>query len=119
MQTIETYLKNLTPSQKAQHKRIKDIVQSMVPEVEETISYGIPTFKYKGKYILYFAAFKSHMSVYPVFEGMLSSLKDELGDFKLTKETLQSKGTVQFTEDNPVPEVLIRAVVSERLERIK
>jgi uncharacterized protein YdhG (YjbR/CyaY superfamily) len=118
MPAIDEYLENIAPAQRAEYERIRKIVKQLVPEMEETISYGIPTFKYKGKYVLYFAAFKTHMSVYPIFKDLLEDLKDKLGDFKLTKETLNSRGTAQFTEGNPVPEILVREVVKRRLYTI-
>lgn len=119
MTDVENYLKNISPAQKAQYERIGKIVKKIVPDAEVSISYGIPTFKYKGKYVLYFAAFKTHMSIYPAFKELLEELKDELGTFKITKETLQSKGTVQFTADNPVPDILIEEIVKRNLRRIK
>lgn len=119
MPTIEDYLKNLTPSQHAEYERIRSIVKEMVPDVEEVLSYGIPTFKREGKYLIYFAAYPTHMSVYPVMKETLVELEGRLGDFKLTKETLKSKGTVQFSEDNPVPESLVKEIVKRSLKQYR
>ena len=63
--SVDDYLAVLTPAQCEQFERIRRIVRSMVPDAEETISYGIPTFKHRGKFLIYFAAFKDHLSVYP------------------------------------------------------
>jgi uncharacterized protein YdhG (YjbR/CyaY superfamily) len=117
MQTVEEYLKHVTPTQRAEYERIRKIVKKQVPDADEVISYGIPTFKHNGKYVIYFAAFKDHMSIYPVFKGLLEEMKDGLGDFKITKETLKSKGTVQYTEDNLVPEVLVKELIKINLQR--
>lgn len=116
--TVEEYLNTMQPPQYAQYQRIGKLVRSVVPDCEETITYGVLTWKYKGKYLLYFGAYKTHTSIYPVGMDMIESVKGELGDFVLTKETLSSKGTVQFSESNPVPDVLIRAIVSHRKESI-
>ncbi len=102
--TLEEYLRNLPPGQLAQYKRIKKLVKALVPETEETLSYGIPTFKYKGKYLIYFAGAKNHMSVYPT-----------VGKVKPTPGT---KGTFQFTEEQPVPESVISEIVLTRLAKI-
>lgn len=102
--TVQEYLGDLTPSQLAQYKRIKKLVKELVPESEETISYGMPTFKYRGKYLIYFAAAKSHMSVYPT-----------VGKVKPTKGT---KGTFQFTEEKPVSESIVKEIVLTRLAEI-
>lgn len=104
MSTIDEYLKNTTPPQRAEFERVRKIVKGMVPEAEESISYGIPAWKYKGKYLIYFAAFKNHMSVYPT-----------VGAVEATKGT---RGTHQFTEENPVPESVVIAIVTKRLKDI-
>ena len=62
---VDDYLEALTPAQREQFERVRQIVRSMVPDAEESISYGIPAFKHRGKMVIYFAAFKNHMSVYP------------------------------------------------------
>ena len=116
--TVDEYLNAMQPSQRAEYQRIGKLVRSIVPDCEEMITYGVLTWKYKGKYLLYFGAYKTHMSIYPVDRGMIESVRGELGDFVLTKETLGSKGTVQFSESNPVPDVLIRAIVSHRKDVI-
>ena len=108
MQTIEEYFKNATTSQKAEYERIRKIVKEIVPEAEESISYGIPTFKYKTRPLIYFGAYPNHMSLY----GGIDFVREKLGDFKL------SKGTVQFTEDKPVPEAIIKEMVTKRLAQI-
>lgn len=102
--TVQEYLDKLPPAQLAQYERIKKIVLELVPEAEEAITYGIPTFKYKGKYLIYFSGGKNHMSVYPT-----------LGDVPPTPGT---KGTFRFTEENPVPESVIKEIVRSRLAQI-
>ena len=105
MATVQDYAAALPPGQRAQFERVRRIVRSIVPDAEETISYRIPTFKHRGKYLIYFAAFKNHMSVYPTVGA--------------TKATEGTKGTFRFTEDDPVPEDVVRAIVSHRLEVIE
>jgi uncharacterized protein YdhG (YjbR/CyaY superfamily) len=103
--TVDEYVQGLTPGQRQQFERVRRIVKRLVPEAEETISYGIPTFKYRGKYLIYFAAHKNHMSVYPT-----------VGAVEATKGT---KGTFQFTEDDPVPEDVVVKIVSHRKSEIE
>lgn len=104
MKTVNEYMQNATPPQKAEFERIKSIVKKLVPEAEESISYGIIAFKYKGKYLIYFSVAKDHMSVYPT-----------LGTVKPTKGT---KGTFRFTQDKPVPEAVVKEIVTVRLATI-
>lgn len=116
--TVEEYLNAMQPSQRAEYRRINALVRSIVPDCEEVIRYGILTWNYKGRYLLYFGAYKTHMSIYPVMSEVIESVRGELGDFVLTKATLNSKGTVQFSDNNPVPDVLIRTIVLHRKDSI-
>lgn len=111
MSTIDEYLKNVTPSQKAEFERIRKIVYELVPDAEEVISYGIPTFKYKGKYVFYFGAFKNHMSVFPG-SALAGSVKEKLEGYKI------AKGTIQYTEDKLLPETIIKELIVNRLATI-
>ena len=79
-------------------------MRRLVPDAEETISYGVPTFKHRGKYVLYFAAYERHMSVYPTV-GVV--------------EATHGKGTYRFTEDDPVPEEVVEAIVRARMATIE
>lgn len=76
------------------------------------ISYGIPTFKHKGKPLIYFGAFKDHMSIFPASDETIKAIGEELGKFRT------SKGTLQFTEDRPIPEVIIKQIIKYRLDYI-
>lgn len=104
MATVEQYVGALTPGQREQFERLRSIVRTMVPDAGEKVSYGVPTFTHRDRYVLYFAAFKNHMSVYPT-----------VGAVEATKGT---KGTFRFTEADPVPEEVVRAIVAHRLELI-
>lgn len=103
--TIAEYFKTATPSQKAQYERVSNIVKKLVPDAEEVISYDIPTFKYKGKYLIYFSISQDHLSVYPTVGGV--------------EPTPGTKGTFQFTEENPVPEEIVQKIVKSRKQVIE
>lgn len=111
MSEIDAYLKKATLAQKAEYQRIRKIVRGLVPDIEEVISYGIPTFKYKGKYVIYWGAFPSHMSIFP--GSRIEGLKDKLKGFKL------GKGTIQYSEDNLIPETIIKELVMTRYEELQ
>lgn len=107
MSVIDEYLAHVNAPQKAELERIREIVKKTVPDAQEVISYGMPAFKYKHKYLIAFSAFKHHMSIFPASHAV-EALKEKLGDFKL------SKGTIQFTIDHPVPESIIKELINVR-----
>jgi len=104
MSVIDDYLEKIGVPQKSELERIRKIVKQIVPEAEEVISYGMPAFKYKKKYLIGFAVFKDHLSLFPT-PGPIGALKDKLSDFKL------SKGTIQFTIEKPLTEQLIKEIL--------
>jgi uncharacterized protein YdhG (YjbR/CyaY superfamily) len=101
---VDAYLANVNTPERQALQRIREIVKSELPEAEEVITYAMPGFKYKKKYLLAYAPFKHHMSLFPGGE-VLSGLGDEL------KEFAQAKGTLQFTLEKPLPESTVRAIV--------
>lgn len=85
-------------------KAINDAVKGAVPEAEETISYGMPAFRYKGKILCYYEKFKDHVSLFPTSSPIEHFQKELLG-YKV------SKGTVQFALGTPVPTDLVKRMV--------
>lgn len=104
MSVVTEYIEQLIPAEKAVLGRMREIVYDAVPDAEDSFSYGVPTYKYKGRYMIAFASNKKFMSVYPGAET-ISILKDQLKDFKL------SKGTISFTVEKPLPDDLLRSII--------
>ncbi len=105
---IDEYIDNYTPDVQEILKRIRKISKEIVPDGEEVISYGIPTIKLNGKYVVYFAAFAKYISIYPVIHD----------DPKLSKklETYRAgRGTLHFPLDKPIPYDLIKEIIKSLL----
>lgn len=109
MSSIDEYLEKASPSQRTVLQEIREFIHKTVPSVTEKISYGIPCFDYKGKYLIYFGAFKDHLSLYP---GGSVKVKDKLKDFKLRK------GTIQFTPEKPIPQNVLKQMLLDRVAEI-
>jgi uncharacterized protein YdhG (YjbR/CyaY superfamily) len=89
--------------------KMRDVIRSVVPgETTETISYGIPTFKYKG-FLVAIGAFKEHCSLFPMGSSALIPFKDELAHYQVTK------GTLRFPLDKPLPSALLKKIVKARI----
>lgn len=95
-------------------EKIRRTIRKAAPDAEETISYQIPTFTLKGKYLVYFAAYKKHIGFYPAPTG-IDKFKNELSVYG------SGKGTLKFPLDKPIPFDLISKIVrfrvKENLER--
>lgn len=90
--------------------QIRALIQSVVPEATEAISYGMPTFKLKGN-LVHFAAFKHHIGFYATPTGH-EAFKADLSKYK------QGKGSVQFPLDQPIPFDLITRIVAYRRQEV-
>src|SRR3989442_1617369 len=89
-------------------EKIRRTNRKTAPDAEETISYQIPTLTLKGKYLVYFAAYKKHIGLYPAPRG-IEKFKKELSVYA------GGKGTVRFPLDKPMPFDLIERIVKFRV----
>jgi uncharacterized protein YdhG (YjbR/CyaY superfamily) len=95
-------------------KQVRATIKKAAPDAEETISYSIPSFNLNGKYLVYFAAFKNHIGLYPVPTKEKSFEKD-FASYKTS-----GKGTIQFPLNKPMPLSLITKIVKFKIkERLK
>lgn len=104
-ESIDAYIGSFPKNIQTQLKQVRATIRKALPGAEEIISYQIPTFKVNGKYIIYFAAWKNHIALYPIHTGV-ESLKKELEKYK------GSKSSVHFPLDKPMPLALIRRIVN-------
>ena len=79
-------------------------------EATEAISYQMPAFKLHGRFLVSYAAFKDHCSLFPASAKVLEAYGEEL------KPYFSGKGTIRFTADKPLPTALVKRIVKVRLE---
>ncbi len=105
---IDEYLARVPEPARGTLNRIRTLIRSAAPpDATETISYGMPAFKYKGM-LVWFAAFSKHCSLFPG-SSVLRAFQDEL------KGYARSKGTIQFPVDKPLPTALVKKLVKARI----
>lgn len=108
--TIDEYIAAFPADVQKILQKIRKTIKKAVPKAEETISYQIPTIKLNGKYLIYFAGFAKHVSVYPA-PREAAEFKEELASYK------GGKGTVQFPLDKPIPYDLITRIVKFKIAK--
>lgn len=104
---IDEYISSFPKEVQAQLMELKATIKKAAPEAEETINYGMPTFKLFGN-LVHFAAYKNHIGFYPAPSGILAFQK-ELSVF------VTSKGALQFPIGKPLPTSLINQIVQFRV----
>jgi uncharacterized protein YdhG (YjbR/CyaY superfamily) len=110
--SIDAYLSDVPPEKKAALQKVRALVKKTVPKATETMAWGMPMFKYNGKYVLGFCAFKEHCSIFPMSGRILTRYKPKLDAFAM------SKGTIRFTPDKPIPASIVKAIVKDRMKEI-
>ena len=109
-ETISAYIALFPADTGTRLKKIRAAISKAAPGAEQSISYRIPTFKLAGRPLLYFAAFKAHIGLYPITSSVKAAFKNELAGYP------QSKGTVRFPLDEPVPYALIGRIAKFKVK---
>jgi uncharacterized protein YdhG (YjbR/CyaY superfamily) len=107
--TIDEYIAPFAPKTRAILKKIRATVGTAAPDAEEVISYRMPAFKQDG-ILIYFAAFKNHIGIFPPVSG----------DPRLDKTLVPyrgPKGNLKFPLDEPIPYDLIRRITVLRVKQ--
>ena len=106
--SVDEYIAAADPQVQKALRDIRKAIKSAAPKAEEVISYQIPGYKYHGM-LVFFAAWKDHISLYPAPWGA-ASLKKEMSAYD------GSKGTIKFPLDKPMPLALIKKMVKYRMK---
>jgi uncharacterized protein YdhG (YjbR/CyaY superfamily) len=112
--SVDEYLAGIPAAERAALEELRATVRAAVPDAAETISYQMPTVKYRGRALVGFAAFAKHCSLFPYSKGVLVVLQDDLRAF----DTSGKGGTIRFTVDAPLPADLVRRIVATRIAEI-
>ncbi len=109
--TIDTFIAGYPGETQTLLRQLRSTIKKVVPNAEEVINYGIPTFDLHSRHLVHFAAFKNHIGFYPT-PSSIEEFKKELSEYK------SAKGSVQFPIDKPLPLGLITKIVRFRVKEI-
>lgn len=93
---IDQYIADAPEDARATLEFLRRTIRTLVPDAAESVSYGLPTFSYQGRPLIYFGAARKHCALYGT-----------------------SKGTVRFPHGEPPPESVLRTFVEERIATIE
>ena len=106
--TIDGYLAKVSSDKRAALQKLRKAIRAAVPKAEECISYGVPSFRLDGKFLVAFGVGVNHCSFYPGSTAM-EVYKNELRGYDT------SKGTLRFPAEKPLPAALVRKLVKARI----
>lgn len=110
---VRAYVTALPADSRKHLNQLRELIRAAAPAAVESISYGIPTFKIDGQRFIYCAAFKGHVSLYPMTAAIRQTFAEELKGYKM------STGTIQFPLDKPLPVPLVRRLIKARLTAMR
>jgi uncharacterized protein YdhG (YjbR/CyaY superfamily) len=108
--SVDDYLAALSEAPRAALEKLRRIIRAAAPEATETISYQMPAFKLHGRFLVSYAAFKNHCSLFPASKAVLEAYGEELDPY------FSGKGTIRFTTDKPLPAALVKKIVKTRIK---
>src|SRR5213593_3844297 len=93
--SVEDYLAALSEQQRASLEGLRETIKAAAPEATESISYQMPTCKLHRRFLVSYAAFKNHYSLFPASKAVMEALGEQLTPY------LSGKATIRFPADEP------------------
>jgi uncharacterized protein YdhG (YjbR/CyaY superfamily) len=110
---VDEYLAGLPADQRRALEHLRATLHKLLPDATEELRYGMPALVVDGKAVAGFAAFKNHLSYFPMSGSVLSAAGDAVAAYPT------SKGGLQFTTDQKLPVALVRTLVRLRLAELR
>ncbi len=107
---VDDYLAQFPDEARAILQKVRESIRKAVPDAEESISYGIPTFRQNGHLVIYFGGWKTHVGVYPISRGD-EDYELAVGPYRAATDSLH------FPYSKPIPYELIERVARAEADR--
>jgi uncharacterized protein YdhG (YjbR/CyaY superfamily) len=108
--TVADYIAKTPPRARKALKQLRTAIRAAAPGITERISYRIPAFELNGRRLLYIAAFRKHVSVYPVTAAMIAQHGEAIARYRA------GKGTLRFPLDAPIPVRLVAKLAKVQVQ---
>jgi len=105
---VDSYIASSEPEARPTLNELRKLIKSTIPKAEESISWGVPFYKYHGL-LAGFAVFKNHVSFGLAFV-LESKDREELAE----KGYTTGKKTVQIRFDQKVPTTVITKILKAK-----
>ncbi len=109
--SIDSYIEGFPAEVRLLLEQVRATIRKAAPGAQETIKYAMPTFTLHGN-LVYFAAFKDHIGLYPSPSGS-ATFEKRIAPYR------HGKGTLRFPIGEPLPLSLITQVVKLRVKSNK
>jgi uncharacterized protein YdhG (YjbR/CyaY superfamily) len=111
---VRAYLASLPADARKAMKTLRVDIRSAAPGAEESFGYGMPAFRFEGRPLVWYAAWKEHTSLYPISAGMMRAHAAAMKGYETS-----GRGTIRFPLTEPVPSTLVRQIVRTRIAELR
>ena len=107
---VDRYLAAAEPEARARLERIREIGLALAPGATDVISYQMPALRFENRGLVWYAAFRHHVSLFPASDAVKAALDADIEPY------LSGRGTIRFRHRDPLPEDLVRRFVQARID---
>lgn len=108
---VEEYITSFPQEIMVKLESLRTLIKKICPDAIESMSYGMPAYKYQKKPLIYFAGYEYHIGIYATPSANIAFAK-ELSWYK------QGKWSIQFPLDQSLPLDLIEKIIIFKMNEI-
>jgi uncharacterized protein YdhG (YjbR/CyaY superfamily) len=106
---VDEYLATLPEVPRAALEDLRRTIKRAAPEAVETIAYDMPAFRSNGRFLVSYAAYKKHCSLFPASRAVVDALGAEIAPY------VSGKATIRFDPRRPLAADVVERIVQVRL----